>query len=33
VKEAPRDRAEFLRRFGRVIDEELYAWQAAAGLG
>jgi GT2 family glycosyltransferase len=32
VREAPADRAEFLRRFGRVIEEELFAWQAEAGL-
>jgi GT2 family glycosyltransferase len=33
VKEAPQDRAEFLRRFGRLIEEDLYAWQATIGLG
>jgi GT2 family glycosyltransferase len=32
VKEAPRDRAEFLRRFGRLIEEDLFAWQSKAGL-
>jgi GT2 family glycosyltransferase len=32
VKEAPRDRAEFLRRYGRLIEEELFDWQASAGL-
>jgi GT2 family glycosyltransferase len=33
AREAPHDRAEFLRRFGQTIEDELYAWQEAAGLG
>jgi GT2 family glycosyltransferase len=32
VKEAPADRAEFLRRFGGEIEREIYAWQRQAGL-
>lgn len=32
VKESPEDRKEFLRRFGSLIENKLYAWQADAGL-
>jgi GT2 family glycosyltransferase/glycosyltransferase involved in cell wall biosynthesis len=32
VKESPRDRAEFLRRFGALIEGELLEWQARHGL-
>jgi GT2 family glycosyltransferase len=33
VREAPGDRAEFLRRFGDEIEREIYQWQAESGLG